>query len=532
MRFEQLRTSMKNNAGEAPSLYMAVCMMQSLVEDVEEESGVDFEKCELGNEGLSTKLLWLCRTLLAVYQAQEENFARNRERLKAAMEQLETAETALEGFAGIAKELAEARASLVAAGERLDAAKDQADRAAELREQTRRLEKEAAELQRFDPEAEQAHIRELEAETAKLRRRIGAFHAEELEPVERQLNAATGELARKMEEKTALETQCVEAEKRRDALILAIAERKSALEKLTDEYGEREHKLGYWEEKLRDAKERMDRLTAEDKAQLELLKALQDASDVLEQTGLPEKRLLVKAEKDRRTELENRLSSAEEEARRLRGQTEDLETRCAEAEKDIRVARDTLDALTADFSGKTKELQELDSQLLQLENKDVAQKYETYRRQKEEKLRAMREMQEQSDLLEGENRELDGRVETAKRRLDELNASKKKKTDAEDGLNARIRELSAVITPEYQHRAGQLSERFAQLNQARSALCASQAQLREQLGLPAEADGSILADAAGETLRSLGHSAERYRNELIKCAQRVNDSLKWKENEQ
>ena len=41
MKFERLKASIVNNAQEEPSVYMAVCAIESLLRDMEDESGLD-----------------------------------------------------------------------------------------------------------------------------------------------------------------------------------------------------------------------------------------------------------------------------------------------------------------------------------------------------------------------------------------------------------------------------------------------------------------------------------------------------------
>lgn len=523
MQFEQLRTSMVNNANEDPSLYMAICLMESLINDVEEESGTNFEKCEIGNEMLPIKLLWLCRTINKVYKEQHEAFTRSKGKLPDVMEQLNTVQEELVTYADSAKDLVDAKNALKDASKELDAAKSQAANARELQEQVRKLEEEAEELRRIDPDKERALIQDLESEIAEVRRKNDEFRTKEIEPREVQLSIVKAETEQKEKERSQLEQQCTDAQNQHDELILSIAESKKELEQLNKESAEQESRRNEWQQRVQDVEERRDHLKGEVKAQIEKLKALQTETEKLKQVDLPEKELLVNAETDRKNELEARLRKADEDIKNLQEQNTDLETKCTDKEKELRSTQERFDTLTADLNGKTEELQNLEGHIQELENKDVANKYETYLRQKEEKLRILKEQEEQSGLMETEIQELDQHLESEDRRYNELLESKEKKKAAEKGLQECIRELSAVVTPEYQRETDLLTEQYIQLEKTRTALCTTHEWLREVLGLSKPEDNNILAEDAGRTMIIIREKVENYRRELINCAKQLDD---------
>ncbi len=532
MRFDQLRTSMANNAREDPSLYMAVCMMESLVSDVEEECGTDFEKCVAGNERLPIKLLWLCRTIGAVYKEQQEAFTRSQDRLSDAITRTNEIQKELKNYADSAEKLADAEDALEKAEKELTSAKSQASEAGRLQQQAQKLEEEAKELRRFDPEKEHIHIKDLESEIAELQKAINKFRTNETEPCEARLNAAKAELNQKKKELAVLEQQCTEAQKQFDELILTIAASKKELENLNKEVDEQEKKRNEWQQHVQDAEERRDRLKGEVRTQIEALSKLQTESDTLEKVDLPEKALLVKAEKDRKQELEKRLCQADKEEKSLQDQNKELEKKCADAEKNLRSTQEKFDALTADLNGKTEELQDLDKKIHELEDKDVENKYETYLRQKEEKLKTLREQEKQSGQMVAEIQDLDLRLEKANRHHKELLDSKEKKTATENGLRDSIRKLSAVVTPEYLREISLLTERLVQLENTRTDLFATQEQLMETLKICKSEGGNILAEDAKHTLERFREFVENYRRKLVNCAKQLDDLQTWKENDE
>ena len=64
VEFKRLRASLENNAQGEPSIYMALCLMETLVYDIEQESGSGtLDQCPAGDDTLPTKLIWLCRKI-------------------------------------------------------------------------------------------------------------------------------------------------------------------------------------------------------------------------------------------------------------------------------------------------------------------------------------------------------------------------------------------------------------------------------------------------------------------------------------
>ena len=66
MQFKRLKASLEHNAQAEPSIYTALCLMETLIYDIEQESGgLTLDKCEAGDDTLPTKLTWLCRKISA-----------------------------------------------------------------------------------------------------------------------------------------------------------------------------------------------------------------------------------------------------------------------------------------------------------------------------------------------------------------------------------------------------------------------------------------------------------------------------------
>lgn len=88
MEFKRLKASIAHNQGEKPTIYMAVCAIESLVYDIEDEADSELSVCPVGDETLPTKLAWLCNTVLDIYNDNRDEMTRSRERLDRSVEKV------------------------------------------------------------------------------------------------------------------------------------------------------------------------------------------------------------------------------------------------------------------------------------------------------------------------------------------------------------------------------------------------------------------------------------------------------------
>lgn len=163
MKFDHLKTSVANNADQAPSLYMALCMVESLFADMEAACGTELSQCPAGDDRLSTKLVWLSRIIGEIYQEQDAQLQRNRARLDASMEKLSKTREALESLSETEKKLMALRSEHAQLQHRIQeteaSARECEKLAAQCTEARRRLET----LKTFDPAAVAAELAALTA---------------------------------------------------------------------------------------------------------------------------------------------------------------------------------------------------------------------------------------------------------------------------------------------------------------------------------------------------------------------------------
>ena len=527
VEFKRLRASLENNAQGEPSIYMALCLMETLVYDIEQESGSGtLDQCPAGDDTLPTKLIWLCRKIGAVYRTKGPDFVRNRENLEKAMVKLRETEEELAALADAERQRGEASARLAETEEKLARARALQADAEAMRRHTEELEAQLTRLKEVDSSADQRRANELEQEILRLGREQEAFRAAEIAPRQERKQAAAARLAALDREKAELEKQLAELDAQYGARVLTLAEQKRALEDRRLALEEKQGEADAVAARVREEEEKEEQLTGKIKMDTAQLAKLQSATARLEAEDLPRLQQMKQAEDSRARELGRRKQELTEE---LKQQTEAngvKQRECEELQKDLDTDRTTYEALTSDYNIKNQELQELTKQLQDLQGKTDTEKHAAFKRQQEEKLAALKKLGEETRRVEAENKELDGKIVESQEQLGRLRTSRDMKSQTEADTAARLRELKAVVTPEFQNQARLLSERLALLERTRSALFDTCAEIRSAMGIsPAEKD-EALPETLGSTLTGLNRYTASLGEALKKCAESVKQNLR------
>lgn len=161
MKFNRLKASISNNADEKPSLYMALCAVESLFEDLEDNCGTEVSHCPVGDERLPSKLVWLCRVIHEIYRDNSDELQRNRSRLDAAMEKLQNTKKELEASSAVAERLASLQQEYAALQRRLERSEEAAEECETLEEQCRRARKQLEKLSAFDAQTAREELARL-----------------------------------------------------------------------------------------------------------------------------------------------------------------------------------------------------------------------------------------------------------------------------------------------------------------------------------------------------------------------------------
>ncbi len=164
MKFERLQASISNNADQSPSLYMALCAVESLFADLEDNCGSEVSQCPIGDERLPSKLVWLCRIINEIYRDKDDELQRNRSRLDAAMEKLKETQRKLEDSSAVADRLESLQAEYAALEQQLESSGVAAKKCEVLAQQCLQARQKLEQLKTFDPQAAHEELMRLNGE--------------------------------------------------------------------------------------------------------------------------------------------------------------------------------------------------------------------------------------------------------------------------------------------------------------------------------------------------------------------------------
>lgn len=312
MNFSHLSASMANNAGEEPTVYMAICMVKSLFRDIEAASGKSsISECPPGSESMPTELFWLCRTVQRIYSGASEEMVGNRKRLRDAIEELKSTEDALSRLSETAEELERVRS--------------QAD---EKRAKLNALNEERLQIDALKKECD-----DIEAQLEQLRSFSKTEAAEKLKALREEKNRAVSDKAELEIELGRAQAEAKEAQARHEAIVGDIAKAKAKAEEAEGELKAKRGILDGYKTKLEAAGAERERILKElEEYTLELSNA-QSQVDKLESGLVPERKKQLEDEKLRQAALEEELAAAEAQLRKLEEDSAKIEARLKEIDE-------------------------------------------------------------------------------------------------------------------------------------------------------------------------------------------------------
>ncbi|MCD8086522.1 MAG: hypothetical protein LUF28_09440 [Clostridiales bacterium] len=349
MKFQQLNAAIRNNAEREPTIYMALCMVDSLFRDIRDESGTFIYNCPVGDETLPTKLAWLCRIINQIYDKNKDELERDRARLDKMMQQLAGTEQKLDELSGIYEELSKAQEKLNAAKAELARRQEARKTCQTLDDECRQVGQEIERLRQYDPEKSQETLDRLRAEAAEL-----------------------------TQTQTDLTRACIEQESKNQPLRAKVAGLASDIQKLEQEKAERAGKvtalqgsLDKLNAEISQLKEREPRLREEiDQAQAERdsrQQSVQDAQTKLDRLNAK------KADLDGQISAQNEvIATVNAEIADLRAHLEALQNQLLEKEQEKQAEDDHAATLQSD-----KRKIEADIEQFKMQYETLQQEYET-----------------------------------------------------------------------------------------------------------------------------------------------------------
>lgn len=495
MKFNRLKASIVNNSSEKPSVYMAVCAIESLLRDMEEEAGRPVDQLPAGDEMLSAKLVWLCRVLQKIYTGRSEELQRSRAKLDRAMSELQIAEESLSRFAGEEEKLA----SLLRRKSELDRELDQAKAAnaqgLRVREEIDAAEMRLEQLKSMDLDAESRRLedlrgqvsllegeqRELRAKLEQTQRELDLTRKENAE-AEQRLAACVGEKEKSLRRLEELETQTramTEETQEMQASSLSLDGQLENLQQqkrqLDEELREKKQILSAYQnrevdpvmEELKKARIEIEAYEEEKGQSREKLQELRQRRDQIVAE--------IAAMKDRCEEAEKALHTKEEERIKAEGRRLAAEKRERELQEKLDGLRDKLNSLQTSVA--SLEEQQLPEQQRLTEAEEG--RHDRLLEQLNQLGQGRRQLQEENGKLENQVQEVEKDRQIFQKTYDSRVADYKNKSQELRELEEKITELEGKDEVQgYATYKQQLAERIAQMEK----ICGESASLTGELG--------------------------------------------------
>lgn len=453
MKFDRLKASVTNNSDQQPSIYMALCMVESLFADIEDEWGGSFSQCPAGDERLTNKLLWLIRSVNGVYNNKSDDLQRNRAKLDTAMAKLQDLEKELAQHAKTADRLAEAQKDCAKLEDKLRQANEKKQRCEALVKEADRLRAEIEELDKVDLVQVEQEIRimrsrreDAAAQARKLRTAAEEFRSRELAPVEKEVERLRSEIAglqHLINQEAEKKARCEEERGRQQNVLSKLAEEKTQLQAQKQTMDARLNEL---KAANRDLEGELAAVEAAREAALRRAEEIQQRINTIRHTGLDPaedhvkelEQVLANMERDcgrmsreyqtgleRKNQLTQSIAKLKEEVETMTGALQETQERWQRLESDRKRLDDQRTSVL-------KELDRLQATVENLERKEIPEARELLSR---EKLRREELTQELEDLKADKTR-LEEQIEQLNGQLPDQQAKVKNKQAVYDSLTA------------------------------------------------------------------------------------------------
>lgn len=163
MNFENLKVAVNLNKSEPPSLSMAFHMIQSLIKDIETESGTKFKNVVLGDmDQFPVLLAGQCRMLKSVYENSVDLLTRNQDRLAELNNCLSKIQGELDQNSNLSQEIAEKETEYQSMQKQKQQLLNDKDRYEKLSEQYNKLLTDIESIGHHDVNAKEKEVQELQ----------------------------------------------------------------------------------------------------------------------------------------------------------------------------------------------------------------------------------------------------------------------------------------------------------------------------------------------------------------------------------
>ena len=174
MNFNHIKAALDNNADESPSIYLAIRLMASLVDDFESVPGIkSLADCPLGGDSAPLEMQWLCRQINKIYSEKHGEFEQSYDRLDAAIATMKSYEAELDAAADISEKLLTTQSQIDEMQPSILAAQENKTRYDAANRLLKKAQQELKNLQQFDADDEERSLEKIQEQIASLSNQQG-----------------------------------------------------------------------------------------------------------------------------------------------------------------------------------------------------------------------------------------------------------------------------------------------------------------------------------------------------------------------
>lgn len=491
MEFSHLKVSIENNADQEPSIFTALCMVQSLFRDVENAANKDdISECSAEDEQLPSKLIWLSRTILEIYRMNLNSFQINRDRLDSVIEEVRSAEHHLNELNVDETKLQTLQNKLELYSSELETARERRNTCDALNGKIEDALTELESLRGFDPSSAEEELRTLSKEIENLTR----------DNLQLQQNLEQHRESKRL------------AANKQEGLINEITTVSIELEKVNSDLAKtmKEHK------RTSDNKQLKEQELQNANAALGTLKEeIQDLTNI----RIPAAIELRDTENREKNKLKEKLEHLLEESRKMQNEIARVKKLLPDQERQFNDTKQCYDELTGTYKARTTEIERMESKIRELEGLSVSEQLNAYENQLRQTLAVLEGTQSLCDEIRNQNQQKEKELENL-RTLQTIHKEK----NAE--LEGQIKELSDVAQPGYAQQLEELLNRLSILSQVRSELDDSVRMMRQLRGASPVTEDTPLKDIIKEEIEGLTAYANKLRDNLVRCSDSLNLEVK------
>ncbi len=499
MIFENLEVAIKLNEEEPPSLCLAFYLIQSIVKDIEKQSGMKFRYTDIGNQNEYTALLGnQLRTILGVYEATSSHIIGNTDKIEKLKNKLTLADESISRIDQQIEELKGLEKQL----------EDKNSEYKELEEKLKKRKETQAEYQKLCKDAD-----ELRAEIESMKNYDIVDKEKEIKSLQAQYDNFDNKVIRKTETIHKLNQQLEELKTQSSGLEEQHKNLSEELEQSEKKNNETSAAIAGLKAKLEDTDREIQSLTAQQKELNVKYEAAKAQKEELEKEN-------AQISDDYREFFENKL-------RPISDKNEEIKAMVNNQEEAMNSITRENSELQTKYNQMLSETSDLQSEKTKLE-KDIQNKSVLIDGLKERKKQLDAESKEAGEKLSGVQNDLDSvfsATENFKKYLipqaeNQLAAAKKEQAEQQDKFNGISRDIKETEAQTEQLRTAcdestnTLKEKRSKLEDLQSVLSSNDIEIESLKKKLVELKGKTSRESLQAIKRQLANEIEEYESLL------------------